>query len=736
MSPKTSLKKTVPAWYLTQDEWVEKAKECGLVGHEHVIAELYFDYIAYMSGMHFKDCPVTARVLAGPTGTGKTKLVQTLAHMLHGDPRKVLRIDCAEYQHNHDVAKLVGCLVPDSPVTMYDGTTKKIVDIKIGDKVISGFGNVRTVLDTYEYDYKGHVAKVDLAFNTHQLTLTPEHKIWAIKASRKDGKRIRNLRLQYDKAKLSYIPVSELTKGDIVVCPRFKTTNNSNKILDLAEYARNKAGIEVTDTQIVTRQVKFVNRLINVDKFFMRLAGYYVAEGGFSGNRFSLCFGTNAVKSEATNDALTLLPKVFGNECEFTIEDRTERNSNRLWFSSAPVVELLKDLFGDHTLNKKIPSWFLELSDDLLYEFLDAAFAGDGGKSVPRRIDYSTSSSQLAQQIRTLLHKLGYAVQIQHQTNGEWSDRYRLYIAGPQIVSLCNKLPMVGKYIDLQLDKSIPFIQRQSFVDDDYVYYRINSVTFEEYDGKVYDISVEEDVNYVVDVSIKNSPPGYLGHRETTPLLSMSALNNLRSERTDVSIVLFDEFEKAHDSLYRLLLGVLDYGKMTMGDNISVVFNKTMVFFTTNIGVKVRANSIGLEKTPPPESSKKTVLVELKKRFSAEFLNRLGGDSQIHYLDLITKDQLKEIAKLELEKLSAALYKALRVFIASIDDKVFDFILDTSQASEYAGRGIEKVIDKVIKPAIIQYVIENRPVTPIALEKTAITLNYNEGLVVEAESYA
>lgn len=340
MPSKTTLKKTVPNWYLTQAEWVEKAKDCGLVGHEHVIAELYYDYIAYMSGMHFKDSPITARVLAGPTGTGKTKLVQTLAYMLHGDPRKVLRIDCSEYQHSHDVAKLVG------------------------------------------------------------------------------------------------------------------------------------------------------------------------------------------------------------------------------------------------------------------------------------------------------------------------------------------------------------------------------------------------------------APPGYLGHRETSPLLSMSALNNLRSERIDVSIVLFDEFEKAHDSLYRMLLGVLDYGRMSMGDNSGVLFNRTMVFFTTNIGVKARANSIGLQKTPPPESSKKTVLVELKKRFSAEFLNRLGGDSQIHYLELITRDQLKQIATLELEKLSGALYKALRIYIVSIDDKVFDFILDTSQASEYAGRGIEKVIDKVIKPAIIQYVIENRPVTPSVLEKTAVSLNYNEGLVVEAESYA
>src|SRR5438034_2998221 len=80
------------------------------------------------------------------------------------------------------------------------------------------------------------------------------------------------------------------------------------------------------------------------------------------------------------------------------------------------------------------------------------------------------------------------------------------------------------------------------------------------------------------------SPPGYLGHRETHALLSQESLNQHHTDKMKVSIVLFDEIEKASDALWNLLLGILDKGMLTLGDNRKVDFSRALIFMTSNLG--------------------------------------------------------------------------------------------------------------------------------------------------------
>src|SRR5580700_3507450 len=80
------------------------------------------------------------------------------------------------------------------------------------------------------------------------------------------------------------------------------------------------------------------------------------------------------------------------------------------------------------------------------------------------------------------------------------------------------------------------------------------------------------------------SPPGYLGHRETHPLLSQEVLNQYHTETMKLSLVLFDELEKASDAVWNLLLGILDKATLTLGDNRKVDFSQSMIFMTSNIG--------------------------------------------------------------------------------------------------------------------------------------------------------
>src|SRR5512147_224544 len=80
------------------------------------------------------------------------------------------------------------------------------------------------------------------------------------------------------------------------------------------------------------------------------------------------------------------------------------------------------------------------------------------------------------------------------------------------------------------------------------------------------------------------SPPGYLGHRETHPLLTQEALNQWHTEKVKLSLVLFDEIEKASDALWQLLLGILDKATLTLGDNRRVDLSQTLIFMTSNLG--------------------------------------------------------------------------------------------------------------------------------------------------------
>src|SRR5437016_7460071 len=82
------------------------------------------------------------------------------------------------------------------------------------------------------------------------------------------------------------------------------------------------------------------------------------------------------------------------------------------------------------------------------------------------------------------------------------------------------------------------------------------------------------------------APPGYLGHRETQPMLTQQKLNAVTSEKVNLSLVLFDEIEKAAPSMTRLLLGVLDKGVLRLGDNSTVNFEKSLVFLTSNLGAR------------------------------------------------------------------------------------------------------------------------------------------------------
>ena len=131
------------------------------------------------------------------------------------------------------------------------------------------------------------------------------------------------------------------------------------------------------------------------------------------------------------------------------------------------------------------------------------------------------------------------------------------------------------------------------------------------------------------------APPGYLGHRETVPMLTQQRLAEVTSPESDLALVLFDEIEKASDALWNLLLGILDKGILRLGDNSVVNFEKSLIFFTSNLGAREMLNeidpAIGFQPSSPRPRADLRAKLEgialgaVRKRFSPEFVNRIDA---------------------------------------------------------------------------------------------------------------
>ncbi len=136
------------------------------------------------------------------------------------------------------------------------------------------------------------------------------------------------------------------------------------------------------------------------------------------------------------------------------------------------------------------------------------------------------------------------------------------------------------------------------------------------------------------------SPPGYLGHRETHPMLSQEVLNQFHTDSVRLSFVLFDEIEKASDALWNLLLGILDKASLTLGDNRRVDFSQSLIFMTSNIGATEMSSILNPRLGFGVSSSNSVVIAEqdfsrtgkklersgieaARRKFSPEFFNRL-----------------------------------------------------------------------------------------------------------------
>ena len=216
------------------------------------------------------------------------------------------------------------------------------------------------------------------------------------------------------------------------------------------------------------------------------------------------------------------------------------------------------------------------------------------------------------------------------------------------------------------------------------------------------------------------SPPGYLGHRETHPVLTQEALNQWHREDLKLSLVLFDEIEKASDALWQLLLGILDRATLTLGDNRRVDFSRTLIVLSSNLGAAEMARTLsgGIGFGPGSASLdartvnklKKMAMEAARRKFSPEFLNRI--DKTVSFRPLSPAD-LENVLAIELRRVQARLLQASggNRFVFRLTAAARKFLLADGLDLRYGARHLRRAIERHLV-APLAHLMATRQVSP------------------------
>ena len=198
------------------------------------------------------------------------------------------------------------------------------------------------------------------------------------------------------------------------------------------------------------------------------------------------------------------------------------------------------------------------------------------------------------------------------------------------------------------------------------------------------------------------SPPGYLGHRETHPLITQEELAKSHRDDLKLSFLLFDEIEKASDALWQLLLGMLDKATLTLGDNRRVDLSQTVIFLTSNLGggeiSELMNGGMGfVQPTDKPVSGmdqkvERTAVEAARRKFSPEFMNRLDKVVVFHPL---RREQLEEVLEIELGQVQQRVLETAKgQFLFRVTPLGKEFLLQEGTDQRYGARHLKRSIER------------------------------------------
>ena len=419
---------------------------------------------------------------------------------------------------------------------------KNLGEMKEGDKVFTHKGTESKVVKTFKREYDGEMIKVKcVGRNNQYLTLTPNHMVRAIRTSElcsltvtkllrncnynfeKDTlnhchKNINHPHDKHSKYNLEWIRIDELKKGDMIFYPKIKYENNLKEI-DLSKIPNiNKRNIikngkiykcNTKDFEI-NQKSKYCllgKDKIRINKDFMKLCGYYVAEGNSSFEKSTINFSFHEEEKKYINEVNELMFNVFGLEKKKP-NNPEDKKSYTLNFYSSVVSDLFLYLFKHKARNKKIPNWFFNLEEDLIIEFLIGLFRGDGSFGKQRskggiscdKVSFSTASIDLANNVFDLLQQRNIPSTIKKRIiNNEKTQGFEKEYYSVNITNIKHHNILMEKFgeKDKKLNSNRHY---ECFkTDKDFQLLKIREIKKINYKGKVYNIGVEGDNSYICD---------------------------------------------------------------------------------------------------------------------------------------------------------------------------------------------------------------------------------------------
>jgi ATP-dependent Clp protease ATP-binding subunit ClpA len=222
------------------------------------------------------------------------------------------------------------------------------------------------------------------------------------------------------------------------------------------------------------------------------------------------------------------------------------------------------------------------------------------------------------------------------------------------------------------------------------------------------------------------SPPGYLGHRETHPLITQEELEKYHTDKLKLNFVLFDEIEKASDALWKLLLGILDKATLALGDNRRVDLSQTVIFLTSNLGgeeiMELMTGGMGFVQPKDKRDDRldtkleRTAQEAARKKFSPEFMNRLDKVVVFHPL---RQEQLEKILDIELATVQQRVLATRRQqFLFRVTPPAKRFLLNEGTDLKYGARHLKRAIEKFV-------------VFPLANLRVTAQVSFGDVLVID-----
>lgn len=420
------------------------------------------------------------------------------------------------YESGKNAGALGGklCFTPDTLVTTPVGQVA-IKDIEIGQEIIDAKTNKEIVTDKMINEYHGNILKIKVRGMQEEIKTTPEHP-FMLTMKDHSGKRVNR--------KLPNIAIfkeaRELKKGDCLLYPIDMEIKDVD-FIDRDEW------VEYCEPSIYASNnpYKDIPKNIQINYDMLNLIGWYVAEGSKGYKQFN--FALNSREIQEIESIRSSLSNLFNKQS--TVKKNGE-NGVQIVVSSKVLTQLFSNLCGDDSLNKKFPDFIMKLPIEKQSIVLRSVWLGDGCERISydkrydnegERCHYTTVSYELAKQIQTLCHRLGYITgfSVSQETNNNFCDKpalkYRVYIDGDDAKSFTNFIK-TGEVVPVVRKNKKQLFLRKEIIEIDgvkYVKRAIISIEEENYDGLVYNLEVTGSHTYIANnIAVHNCGAGGGGY--------------------------------------------------------------------------------------------------------------------------------------------------------------------------------------------------------------------------------